>query len=135
MVREIYRRTRYLPNPDADAPLRDVGEDGLPILPLPRSPLPALFVDWVGVEGTVFLMADAREEVEETLAVIDRANDGFFSLLSRTSARLCHFCDNLSAETIGGYWNAYCADYYRRRVARCMPPGMPSPTSTAPPAA
>ncbi len=118
VVREIYRRTRYLPNPDADAPLRDVGEDGLPILPLPRSPLPALFVDWVGVEGTVFLMADAREEVEETLAVIDRANDGFFSLLSRTSAHLCHFCDNLSAETIGGYWDAYCADYYRRRVAQ-----------------
>ncbi|MBM4079228.1 MAG: hypothetical protein FJ278_05965, partial [Planctomycetes bacterium] len=118
IVREIFSRRRYAPNPKANEPAKALNGHGVPITPMPRSPLPALLADWVGVEGTVFMMADAREEVEKTLEIIDRANDGFFALLSGVDSRLCHFCDNLSAETIGGYWDRYCADYYRRRVAQ-----------------
>ena len=118
VVREIFSRRSYKPNTTANDPAIALDGHGLPITPMPRSPLPALFADWVGVEGTVFMMADARDEVEKTLEAIDRANDGFFNLLSNIDAKICHFCDNLSAETIGGYWDRYCAEYYQRRVAQ-----------------
>lgn len=118
VVREMFRRREYVPNPNADAPFAAVGEDGVALVAMPRSPLPALFADWVGVEGTILLLADDPDEVEQTLEAIDRANDGFFPLLSHTSASLCHFCDNLSADVIGGYWDSLCAEYYRRRVAQ-----------------
>jgi len=118
IVREIFLRRHYSPNPRANEPSIALNGHGVPITPMPRSPLPALFADWVGVEGTAFMMADAQDEVEKTLEVIDRANDGFFSLLSNVESKICHFCDNLSAETIGGYWDRYCAEYYQRRVAQ-----------------
>ncbi|NOZ21668.1 MAG: hypothetical protein GXP25_11355 [Planctomycetes bacterium] len=116
VVREIFARRQYVPNPNANVPARELGGDGHPITPMPRSPLPALLADWVGVEGTIFMMVDALDEVEKTLEVIERANDGFFPHLPDIESRICHFCDNLSADTIGGYWDTYCADYYRRRV-------------------
>jgi hypothetical protein len=117
-VRELVARRRYAPNPQVAAARNLADADGIPITAMPRSPLPALLADWVGVEGTVFLLADATAEVEKTLAAIDQANDGFFRLLGPVESRVCHFCDNLSAEIIGGYWDRYCADYYRRRVAQ-----------------
>jgi hypothetical protein len=116
IVREMFSRRRYAPNPKANEPAKALNGHGQPITAVPRSPLPALMADWVGVEGTVFMMADAREEVEKTLEVIDRANDGLFSLLSNVESKILHFCDNLSADTIGGYWDRYCAGYYKRRV-------------------
>ncbi len=118
LVREICARRRYAPNPEADKPAAALGGRGHPITAMPRSPLPALLADWVGAEGLTYLMADAPDEVERTLQAIDRANDGFFELLPRVESKVCHFCDNLSADTSGGYWDRYCADYYRRRVAQ-----------------
>lgn len=118
IVREIFSRRRYAPNPKANDPARNLNGDGQPITAMPRSPLPALMADWVGVEGTIFMIADAPEEVEKTLDAIDRANEGFFPLLPNIESPICHFCDNLSADTIGGYWDRYCDDYYRRRVAQ-----------------
>ncbi|MEW6356955.1 MAG: hypothetical protein AB1696_11545 [Planctomycetota bacterium] len=118
VVREIFARREYVPNPNANKPAEDLNGHGQPITAMPRSPLPALLADWVGVEGTIFMMADDTAEVEKTLDVIDKSNDGFFQHLSNIESMICHFCDNLSAETIGGYWDTYCADYYRRRVAQ-----------------
>ena len=118
IVREIFSRRRYEPNLRANEPITALNGHGVPITPVPRSPLPGLFADWIGIEGTVFMLADAQYEVERTLKVIDRANDGFFELLSNVESKICHFCDNLSAETIGGYWDRYCAEYYQRRVAQ-----------------
>lgn len=118
IVREIFARRRYERNPKANEPANQLGGDGVPITAAPRSPLPALLADWVGVESTVYMLADAQQEVEKTLKVIDRANDGFFALLSNVESPVIHFCDNLSADTIGGYWDRYCAEYYCRRVAQ-----------------
>ncbi len=118
LVREMFARRQWSANPSPDGPLTTMGGDGLPICGMIRSPLPALLADWVGVQGTIFLMADAPEEVEATLEVIDRSNDGYFDHLSNTAAPLCHFADNLSADVIGGYWDSLCAEYYRRRVAQ-----------------
>jgi len=116
IVRDIFARREYSPNPNANEPAKELNGHGQPITAVPRSPLPALLADWVGVEGTCYLMADAPGEVEKTLEVIDRANDGFFELLPNIESRICHFCDNLSADTITGCWDCYCGEYYRRRV-------------------
>ena len=118
IVREMFSRRKYTPNPDADKAAAELGGAGHPITAVPRSPLPALFADWVGVQGTIFMLCDAPDEVEKTLEVIDGANDGYFELLSHIESPVCHFCDNLSADTMGGYWDTYCAEYYRRRVAQ-----------------
>ena len=118
VVREMFARRRYEPNPKANEPAKALNGHGQPITAVPRSPLPALMADWVGVEGTIFMIADAPDEVERTLEVIDHSNDGFFPLLPHVESKIIHFCDNLSADTIGGYWDRYCAEYYRRRVGQ-----------------
>ena len=118
VVREIFRRRTYAPNPNVNQQAAAFEGIGVPITAMPRSPFPALFADWIGVEATVYMVIDEPDEIEQTLRVIDQTNDGFFTFLPNSNARICHFCDNLTADTMGGFWDLYCAEYYARRVAQ-----------------
>jgi hypothetical protein len=99
------------------------GARGFPICAAPRSPLPALLTDWAGVENTVFLMRDEPALCREVMEAMDRAHDRAFEILCRCRAPLIHFCDNLSACVIAGWWDEWVADYYRRRTGQLRAAG------------
>ncbi len=117
VVQDIFQRTRHTPNAagflERDAYL---GDAGVPIAAVPRSPLPALLADWCGIMGTIYLVADEPAAVEDTLAVIDQANDAAFDALVAGPAELVHFCDNLDSNNCASYWSAYLGNYYDRRL-------------------
>jgi hypothetical protein len=94
------------------------GEWGVPIAPLPRSPLSSLIVDWLGLENFVFANADYPKEIQKTLDCIDRANDAAFEIVTSSPAEIFHFCDNLSASNYASYFDDYCSEYYTRRFAQ-----------------
>jgi hypothetical protein len=94
------------------------GEWGLPIAPLPRSPLSSLIVDWMGLENFVFANADYPGETTKTLDCIDRANDAAFDIVLRSPAEILHFCDNLSASNYASYFDDYSSEYYTRRFTQ-----------------
>jgi hypothetical protein len=64
----------------------------------------------------VYLIEDEPQAVEDTLAVIDHANDGAFECVVRGEPELLHFCDNLDSGNSASYWDRYLAPYYRRRL-------------------
>jgi len=92
------------------------GDHGVPIAPLPRSPLSALIVDWMGLEGFSYANYDYPEEIKKTIDSIDRANDKAFKIIVNSPAEVFHFCDNLSASNFASFFSMYADEYYRRRL-------------------
>ena len=118
-LRDIARSTHYTPDSSSYRRQSDfLGGSGLPITPLPRSPVPALMADWCGVEATIFLMMDHPDEVEETLLAIDAANDEGFRIAAASEAELFHFCDNLDSSNCASYYDSHMKEYYERRLAQ-----------------
>lgn len=119
VVQDIFAAYRHEPDPTSfPAAAEYLGENGLPISSVPRSPLPALLADWCGVMNTIYLLADEPQAVEDTLAIIDRANDGAFAYIAAGPSELLHFCDNLDSGNCGSYFAPYMEEYYRRRLAQ-----------------
>lgn len=119
VVQDIFQRTWHEPTPAAfPAAVAALGDSGVPISAVPRSPLPALLADWCGVMQTIYLIADEPAAVADTLAVIDRANDAAFACVTAGPAELLHFCDNLDSGNCASYFETHMAEYYRRRLGQ-----------------
>lgn len=119
ILQDIFQRTRCAPTPESyRAADQFLGDQGLPIAAVPRSPLPALLTDWCGVVVTAYLIADEPRAVADTLAVIDHANDAAFECAATGPAELLHFCDNLDSGNCASLFAGYMEEYYRRRLAQ-----------------
>jgi hypothetical protein len=116
-VRAFCESRRFSPRFDEYLKRREsIGQRGLPSALLPRSPLPALLVEWAGVELTTYLSVDARPEFEMTLQCMDAALDPAYEIACRSPAPLFHFTDNLSSEIVGGLYARYLAPFHRKRI-------------------
>jgi hypothetical protein len=94
------------------------GAEGYPVAILPRSPVAALIVDWMGLEGFTFALADQPDEVRATLDCIDAANDPAFAVVCRSEPEVFHFADNISGAMVSSFFDAHSARGYVRRVAQ-----------------
>jgi len=92
------------------------GDFGIPISTLPRSPLSALIVDWMGLENFIYMYADNPDKIFEVLQNIDNKNTKAFDLIKKTKSKIFHFCDNLSASNYTPYFDDLAKDYYKRRI-------------------
>jgi len=92
------------------------GEDGIPVLLPPRTPLARLTVEWAGIENLTFLLADYPEEIEKTIDVIAQKDDEIYEIICRSPALVVEFPDNLTAETTGGFFKRYSVNYYLKRI-------------------
>jgi uroporphyrinogen decarboxylase-like protein len=117
ILQDYYKRIQYH---DSHEKFRNVakfiGESGVPISPVPRSPLPALMTDWCGVEATIFLIMDHEKAVKKTLEVIDESSNEAFYIAKESNAELFHFCDNLDSANSSPYFNDYMKEYYEKRL-------------------
>ena len=117
VVQDIFSRTLHEPNETAFQTAADfLGDSGVPISAVPRSPLPALLADWCGVMSTIYLVHDEPRAVEDTLAAIDRSNHAAFEYAAASPVELFHFCDNLDSDNCTSLFERYMAEYYTRRL-------------------
>ena len=122
----LMQRKRTASNSDAVTELDAAwGEAGFPCVLLPRSPLPALMVEWAGVINLAYLAADVPREVEAALSAVEDANRPVLEIVAHEAVPLVHFGDNLSCENVGGYFDRFMRPYYRRCLnglhAACIP--------------
>jgi uroporphyrinogen-III decarboxylase len=90
------------------------GEAGYPAVGLPRSPLPALMVEWAGVVNTAYLLADAPREVQRVLDLLERTCARVAGVLAEAFVPVVHFPDNLTSETYAGLYDRWMAPAHRR---------------------
>ena len=92
--------------------------DGIPSIALPRSPLPAFFYEWAGLQNAVYLMSDFPEMVGQILHLMEEQELKIIDAVCRLAPPLVHFADNLSSENLSGFFDTYMAEQYRRRIRK-----------------
>jgi hypothetical protein len=98
--------------------------DGLPCIGLPRSPLPALFVEWTGVQNGSYLMADCPDKCDEALQMMEEQEGPIIEAVCELAPPLVHFPDNLSSECMTRLYDGRLAGSHRRRIERLHAAGV-----------
>ena len=101
-LRYLYEHTFYEPNYDLAARRYDlVGDNGLVLCYLPKSPFMELVALKAGIEAVTYAQADAPEEFAETLAVITRKHNEASEIALTSPAECLMIPENLSSESVG----------------------------------
>lgn len=98
----LHAHTRHLPDyafGAARGPL--IGDRGLHLAYLPKSPLMQLVAIDAGIIATVDMLEDAPELFAETLEVVRRSHDAAAAIAVACPAELLMIPENLSSESVG----------------------------------
>lgn len=101
--REAYERLR-----------RRVGGRGIVSYFFPRSPLQALFYNYLGIFRTFKFLIRYKAEVEGLMEVIKRHNHKFFEVIGSSPIRVLNLGENIDARiTSPRLFEKYCLPYYQ----------------------
>jgi len=115
VIRYIMENRDYQAAPEKIARvIKEYGDTGLPHLAIPGSPLTELNKTWIGVMGLTYLLMDEPDEVHKTLDAIYESQFRLLKTIENTPAETVMICENLSGETMGGYFNDYLKGYLTR---------------------
>lgn len=85
----------------------------------PRVPFARLLIEVCGVSKLYSMMLRMREEIEETIQLMEEADDQFYEAILGSPTPLVCFGDNISSELISPtIFRRYYAPYYRRRFSQ-----------------
>lgn len=96
-----------------------LGEDGIPMPALTRTPYQQLWIQWVSLEDLAFHLADCPDLVEECMAEMKRICLQTYEVARRAALReplhLVNIPDNITAPTIGpARFREHCVPLYNR---------------------
>jgi len=101
-LRYLYEHTYYEPDYDLAARRYDlIGDFGLVLCYLPRSPLMEMLTVLLGIRAIIYIEADAPDEFAETFAVLKRKTDEASQIALHSPAECLMIPENLSSETVG----------------------------------
>jgi len=90
-----------------------IGDDGLPLPAVERTPYQQLWVQWAGIANLSAHLADCPERVEHTMALLRERARQIFEIAARSPAPFIDFPDNITAPTIGiDRFRRYCVPLY-----------------------
>jgi len=119
-LRHIYEHTAY--EPDYDDIVRRqgwIGDNGVVLCYLPRSPFMQMVTEWSGIQALVALWTEAPDELDETLRVMERSHDQAAALAVASPAECLMIPENLSSEVVGKrFFERYLRGYQARWVER-----------------
>lgn len=89
---------------------------GLPCVYVPRVNIQALFIESMGVEGTIYAMMDYPELVEAYFKILDESAERFIEVLKASPIQFVNFADNLHGGVLSPtYFEKYVLPTYIRR--------------------
>jgi hypothetical protein len=97
---------------------------GLPSIALPRSPLSAFLYEWAGVLNGVYLILDCPEIIAETFSVMQEQEEPVLDAVCESAPPLVHFAENLSSDTMGGFYSQYMEEIHAHRLERLHAAGI-----------
>ena len=91
----------------------DLGDDGIPLAAIERSPYQQMWVQWVGLDVLGYHLADYPDRVERTIELLNRRARQIFEIAYRSPAPFIDFPDNITAPAIGPQrFRQYCVPLY-----------------------
>ncbi len=117
VVRYLYEHRRFTPRPENYRELdRTYAAYGFGPAHYgsPPTPISELNKHWVGVMDLAYLLADEPEEMGQTLAAIEKSADEVYRAIAAGPHSWVMICENLTATTMGGYFDDYIAPHVTR---------------------
>jgi len=92
---------------------RELGEFGLPLAAVERTPYQQLWIEWVGLDNLGYHFADCPDRVEHTIELLRARARTIFHIVRRSPAPFIDFPDNITAPPIGPQrFRTYCVPLY-----------------------
>jgi hypothetical protein len=92
---------------------RELGEDGLPLVRVERTPFQQLWIQWVSLDDLVCHMVDDPGRVETCIAALRRCQRDVFRVVADLDIDFVDVPDNITAPVIGERWfRQYCLPDY-----------------------
>lgn len=112
--RDVVVRTDTTP---IETALRELGDDGLPHVFLPRTPYQQLWIQWVNIQDLGVHMLEFPAEMEELIALMTDVQRRIFEVAVKTARELpipyLDFGDNITAPMLGvPFFERYCVSAY-----------------------
>jgi hypothetical protein len=117
--------TEYRANDDAVAAAqRSMGEDGLVLCRMMRSPMQRLLTEWMGTVGVSYALADSREALDRLISRMAAKDEEALAIASRSPAEALWSAENLTGDIVGPEaFSRYHAPYYERAAQILRPKG------------
>ena len=111
--RYVHENTRYEPDyAFAEQRRAQVGEMGIVLCYLPKSPLMQMIALDAGVTAVVEMYAEAPEEFAQTIEAVRRSHDAASRIAVESPAEVLMIPENLSSECVGkNFYNTFMRDY------------------------
>ncbi len=91
----------------------DMGDDGLPLVAVERTPYQQLWVQWVGLDALPYHMADCPDRVARTVHLLRERARRIFEIAAASPAPFIDFPDNITAPAIGpSRFREFCTPLY-----------------------
>lgn len=117
VVRYISEHTRYKASYDKVAKLdSQLDGFGLPVMAVQGPPASEIYKHWAGLMTMTYLFADNRKEFDMTIDAIGQSQTEMYKITAMSPCKNVIITDNLSAETMGGYFDLYSKEYLTKRV-------------------
>ena len=109
---------------------RDLGDDGLPMVSLGRTPYQQLWVQWVCLEDLALHFMDCPDTMEEVVSLMTRILRDTFEMVRQAVQEapipFINFGDNITAPTIGvRNFREYCVPLYNELADVIADKGIP----------
>ena len=104
----------------------ELGDYGLPLVAVERTPYQQLWVQWVGLTNLCFHLIDAPDRVQRTIEMLQERARMIFELAYHSPAPFIDFPDNITAPTIGPRrFRQYCLPEYNEMAGMLAERGAP----------
>lgn len=105
---------------------RDLGDQGLPLVAVERTPYQQLWIEWVGLDILPYHFVDYPEQIERTIHLLQRRARQIFEVVVRSPAPFVDFPDNITAPAIGPQrFRTYCIPLYNELADLLAESGRP----------
>ena len=95
-----------------------LGERGISQFYFDRSPLQNLFLQYMGIENTIYAMNDHPKRIKEFIKTADEAHDQMYEVLGKCPVSVLNFGENIDARfDTPRFFNEYLVPYYKKRLA------------------
>jgi hypothetical protein len=120
LLEYIAEDTEYRPNDEAVAAAQlALGEDGLVLCRLMRSPLQRLLTEWLGLEGFSYALADSPRELDRLLGRLAACDQPALRIAAASPAEAVWSAENLTGDVVGPeLFGRYLAPYYAAAAGR-----------------
>lgn len=104
--------------------LRELGENGLPLLAVDRTAWQQLWVQWVNIEELSYHFAEHEDRLMRTIGLLEKRQRAILDCACRVCPEFVDFPDNITASMIGpDKFQRFCMPMYRELSGRLAETG------------